>query len=536
MRGFSGILKSEERPCLQRSYGQYNRKFPEDKANRCDEAYDIMFDGVLLNASQLRREYGKQKLDELLAAMWEAHGIGMLSRLKGSYVLSLWDKAGDTVVISGDRLNKRPLYYHFSGNTVFFSSRYLDLTALLAENGIFPAYSHAAFAMLSSIGQLYEQFTPLQEVYCLRPFEYLICQNGKIELAGGECSVEESTASAEELLEQFDMLFADAVCLQYEKNVECGYEQVTSLSGGMDTRSVALMGQRLGYTLDRSFCYCQSGAADEKIARKLAEKLDVPFEFLPLDGGAFLLRAEDHGRRNECLISYGGSTGALTMAESMPMESVGIIHSGIFGGEIMASIFRADDARRPMVALTGPAREEFYRLLQPNLTHGHMELRLLMRGCLNFVRMFESRAEVISPFMDEDVYAFLKTVPFEMRKARMFYSRWMRRKIPNSLPTTYYRVPMNAPKLLLEFVPRFLARVPIYMKSYDMHPMQQWYDQQPELRRGMEALADKYSQNALPEEIRVSLLEQCHCGEPRRIMYGVSALLAAWLTEEAQRG
>ena len=162
MQGFSGVIHAGERINLTRTYGQYNPKFPADKVNHSDDAYDVMFDGVLLNAASLCSEYGVDSVASLLTILWEKHGLSMLSYLKGSYVMSIWDKVRDVAFVANDRLNKRPLYYHLTGNKLYYSSRYLDLVALLAENGLYLEYSPTAFSMLAAIGQLYERFTPLK--------------------------------------------------------------------------------------------------------------------------------------------------------------------------------------------------------------------------------------------------------------------------------------------------------------------------------------------------------------------------------------
>ena len=84
-------------------------------------------------------------------------------------------------------------------------------------------------------------------------------------------------------------------------------------------------------------------------------------------------------------------------------------------------------------------------------------------------------------------------------------------------------------------MPRFFDRVHLRLKGFDMHPMQRWYDEQPALREGLQRLTEHYAHNHLPEEIRRPLLEQAASADPMKIMYALTGLLAAWLTEEAQK-
>lgn len=536
MNGFSGIITAGAPADLRRTYGVYNQKFPRDKADRADENYDVMLDGVVLNAAALRARLGTETMADTLIALWEEQQERMLSALQGSFVLCLWDKRRERVFVTGDRLCKRPMYYFRQGNRLFFSSRVLELTALLAENGLRPAYNHVGFAMMAAAGQLYDHFTYLQDVYCLRPYEYLLCEHGEAGVRGGEEIPAEARGTEAELLERFDGLFREAVRLQFEKNIEGGYRQIASLSGGMDTRSTAMMGRELGYALDQTFCYSQSGAMDETIARRLAGMLSAPFLFYPLDGGEFLLRPEEHGRRNECQMSYGGATGALSVSERLELDSAGIIHTGSFGGEIMTGIYGAEPDRKPENPFSGEAGREFALCLPDCPAQSRMNIYQLLRGCLNFMRMFEDRAEPLSPFLQEDVYEFMRTVPVAMRKRRAFYVHWMQRYLPNRLVTTYCKTRVDTPFLFQfgwQLCADRLIRL-LHIRTYEMHPFQDWYDGNADLRTKLSELVEKYGRNTLPEDIREPLLRQCASGKAVPVMYGLSGLLAAWLTDEAR--
>jgi asparagine synthase (glutamine-hydrolysing) len=60
--------------------------------------------------------------------LYEAHGIGMLQRLRGGFALALWD--GDTLLLARDAFGQKPLYYAAKAGELWFGG---DVRALREE-------------------------------------------------------------------------------------------------------------------------------------------------------------------------------------------------------------------------------------------------------------------------------------------------------------------------------------------------------------------------------------------------------------------
>lgn len=97
----------------------------------------VIFNGEIYNHPDLRREligkgytFKSSSDTEVIIAAYDAWGQQCLSRFNGMFAFALYDTKRQTIFIARDRAGEKPLYYHYSHNTLQFAS---ELKALLVN-------------------------------------------------------------------------------------------------------------------------------------------------------------------------------------------------------------------------------------------------------------------------------------------------------------------------------------------------------------------------------------------------------------------
>lgn len=99
-----------------------------------------LFDGHLDNASALRSALGVRDgradlcpnpVESLLIAAYRRWGADLLPRLRGDFVLLVWDRERRSGMLARDQLGIRPCYVHRTTGGCYFASELRDLLAVL---------------------------------------------------------------------------------------------------------------------------------------------------------------------------------------------------------------------------------------------------------------------------------------------------------------------------------------------------------------------------------------------------------------------
>lgn len=483
MKGLAGLLHAGKKPVCH--YANRNPKFAAEKVCAENERYLIHFDGILLNHAKPLCETVRF---DLLAELYEKHGADLLAHLKGQFDLVLWDKQGQKVLVTNDLLSRRPLYYCMQESRLFYAASYTDLLNVLSAEKQVPVVDEKAVERMALNGALGGAQTYLKGVCYLEAYQALLfdLKTGKTEVVPVQPKAAPSADSLEEAAAIFDRLFTAAVKAQFNKNIEYGYDQRISFSGGMDSRACLLKAADCGYNSDITcVTYSQAGSIDYTVSQQIAFDHHLDYLFYPMDAAVFMDRLDDALECNECQQSSIGSTGARTMAKLLDQTRSGIMHAGLCGGELMGDLITAQGGGRlkgilRRLGLTGTEGMTFSLNRQDYLDN--------LRACQNFSQMFLSDCETVSPFMDEDVVQFVSGLKPELLYRRSLYREWMKKYIPNSYPTTYFCGPVDISpvKEVLAKAADVLVRKLAGASKRDMNPIEMWVQNNPLLAQRLE--------------------------------------------------
>jgi asparagine synthase (glutamine-hydrolysing) len=87
----------------------------------------IVFNGEIYNFQELKKEladypYKTTGDTEVILAAYQKWGTDAFTRLNGIFAFALWDETKKTLIVARDRGGIKPLYYHWDGKRLIFSS------------------------------------------------------------------------------------------------------------------------------------------------------------------------------------------------------------------------------------------------------------------------------------------------------------------------------------------------------------------------------------------------------------------------------
>lgn len=244
------------------------------------------FNGEIYNYPALRQTLEAQGVrfrsnsdTEALLELYLRYDVDMLGHLRGMFAFALWDAAQRRLLLSRDRVGKKPLYYYHDARTLVFAS---EVKALLCHPAV-PRESNLdahTLALYLGYGYVPAPHTAFKHIHALLPGHYLDVRGPEVrpvkywqpppQAPAQAVSDAQTAAYAEGLREAL----AEAVRLRLLSDVPLG----AFLSGGLDSSLIAaLMCQyssarvktfSIGFEGDESF-------DETPYARKVADVLNT---------------------------------------------------------------------------------------------------------------------------------------------------------------------------------------------------------------------------------------------------------------------
>jgi asparagine synthase (glutamine-hydrolysing) len=237
--------------------------------------------GVVYGAVTNRPELGWSD-EELLAAVLDRPSE-TATALDGDFLLVAHDASADRLLVVTDKLGARACFYTPDGDLRFGTSVESVLPALSSAT----LDEQAASDMLL-MGHLWGDRTPVREVRMVRPSTVL-----EVDTASGERTTTRYWRPSYETMEAGEPYLSELVERYYR-----AFERLHTtlpesvglwLSGGLDSRTTAAAFQQTGDALLTGYVYDANPPTNDnpRIARKVADRLGMSLEEVPLDGDRF---------------------------------------------------------------------------------------------------------------------------------------------------------------------------------------------------------------------------------------------------------
>ena len=235
----------------------------------------IVFNGEIYNFRELRAKLQKlghvfrtQSDTECILNGYREWGSEVLSRLNGMFAFVLWDKRTRQALLARDRVGKKPLYYHVSGQRLCFAS---ELSALRTLDSTPADLDPEALECYFTLGYIPAPRVILKGVHKLPAAHSLSGGHGGWGNARRYWRVHANPrpwSNLDEASEEFTALLDDAVKIRLESEVPLG----AFLSGGVDSSLiVGAMAQQTSRVVTNTIGFEDDAFDESSVAGLTAE-------------------------------------------------------------------------------------------------------------------------------------------------------------------------------------------------------------------------------------------------------------------------
>lgn len=417
-----------------------NKKFENDKTCHEDANFIIGIEGVILNLNLLRTKTNQTIVFDVIKTLYLEHSIGFVKELRGDFSGFIYSKKDDKWEIFTNPVGSKRLFYYYNDDLLIFASELRDLSFILHENSIDVSLNNDAAYLLLTYGYMIEDINLIKGVKRLTPGSILTYENDKISTQEyfNLKNIKTTSDSHDQIIEKMDLLFSNAIRLEFEKDKEYGYKHIATLSGGLDSRMTVLMAHKLGYTDQLNFTFSQSNYLDELISKKIASDYNHEFLFQSLDNGNYLKDIDKTAYYNDGLITYSGSAHLMKSIKNMNFNEYGLFHTGMIGDAVIGSFLSQPYIVKPTVQSGAYSTKLLHRITplisEILLNYENEELFKFygraFSGALNGNLYLDIFSQTVSPFLELEFLSYCYSIPAEYKYKQKIYLEWIAKKHP----------------------------------------------------------------------------------------------------------
>ncbi len=415
------------------------KKFEKDKVLFENTEFVVISEGIILNLQELLNEFQHNSVSSLLIHLYSELGESFIQKFKGDFSGLIYEKRSGKIFVYGNQTGSKRIFYYNDNNNLIVSSDLAEISHLMHEMQISKSLNITASYLLLTCGFMLEEHTLVNEVKRLMPGCYLTADKN-FSISTKEFfhlrNISKTNDSVKQIIQNMDDLFAKAIKRQFEKDKDAGYNHTVTLSGGLDSRMVALFAHELGYTNQHNFTFSQENYLDEKIARKIAADYNHQFEFLSLGKGDYLKQIDEAVYLNDGLVLYSGAAHVLHAVKHIDLSNYGIIHTGLIGDAVIGSFLSAPEIVKP-ATLDGMYATRLAQKIEHELKSitGKYESEELYKfysraflAAMNGNYTFDLVSHAVSPFLDVDFLSYCYSIPENLKYKQKIYLQWIAEK------------------------------------------------------------------------------------------------------------
>jgi asparagine synthase (glutamine-hydrolysing) len=267
----------------------------------------------------------------LVLSTYQKRGIDGLRDIIGDWSVCIWDSGRREIVLASDYAGIRPLYYHRSSGSLYWSSSLDDVVRWSSATQLDDAYAASFLTRGNGGGR-----TPYAEILPVPPgHAVFLDRNGMVNRAFWTLPVHQETRYPDETQyeERLLELFRESVRVRLATDSPTCAE----LSGGLDSSSIVCMADRIlrerpGDPSELiTFSYAHENSPDEKFYRAVEQVCRVSAYHLELD--------EHPAAAADCMGAVPGlwEPRFQGLARRMAALGSGVLLTGQFGDFIMGN-------------------------------------------------------------------------------------------------------------------------------------------------------------------------------------------------------
>lgn len=492
-------------------------KFLNDKAFYEDKEYLVVTEGVILNSLFLQKQYlgtedsSSDKMALTAINMYQKNGETFFEDFRGSFSGAFYDKKNDIWLIYTNHVGDKQLFYTKTPYGYAFASEVTWLTDYLKNNGFEYTLDETGVYCLLTYAFMLEDHTLFNEIKKVNAGQYARIQNGSFEIKEYYKldNTPNETETEDEIIENIDRLFRNAIRLEYEKDKEYGYKHFASLSGGLDSRMNVWVGHDMGYTDQLNWTMSQCDYLDEKIAKDIARDLKHEWIFKSLDNGNYLCGIVDELIDEQFgTVFFAGSAHSRSFMQMFNSDEYGLEHTGQVGDAVLGSFLSKNLENINFTGQGAYSKTLIDKVSNIELKYNYTNAEIFMfynrafTGALQGNMVTQEYTEVASPFLDIDFMNYCLHIPAKYRIGEQIYMKWIIKKYPKAAKYKWERinakitdyVDILGHHLILKRIPRMIINKyfpsiqinRLCKKDGSMNPTDYWYVTNPRLKSYMD--------------------------------------------------
>jgi len=464
-----------------------------------NEDFFIVTDGVITNLKALCLQHNVSNHDELIGKMLKDKDF--FKYFRGHFAGFIYLKKEKKFIAFNNHTGSKKLFYFANQNTIAIGTDLYTLSKLLEDQKIKKTLDTEAAIFLLTSGFMHENLTLLKEVKQLRAGEFLQIDNFRLktDFYFRLQDIQENRDSKADIVEQLDFLFKKSVDNEFSLDKSHQLISLTTLSGGLDSRMVALTALQSGFSNQMFFNFSAKGYADEVIARQISDKYRVPLAASVVDAES-LKPVEEVVLVNDGLTIYTGASAVFDAIKRLEISDTGMIHTGMLGDALLGSYLIADHKTKPQISdgvysakLLSKYASVFQKYIQNySDTEIYKFYNRGFSGMNNGFLYFDLCGESDAAFLNPDFLSYALSIPAKYRYKEQIYIDWIKIKHPEFAGFIWESIggkPTNNKTLRSYYRYRraLLKRLPFKtMWKNNMNPEQLWYDKNLSVRQTLD--------------------------------------------------
>lgn len=492
----------------------HNGRFKDDTLFCETEKYFVIIDGIVLNKKELVDKYKLRYLD-IIIKLYEEKPACLPKTLRGPFSGMIFDKSSKSIFAFTNHTGDSGVFYSLMEDSFIISNNYNWISDLLEYNDYRTSLDETAVKYMLSFGFMLDETTFVSQIKRLLPSNCLTLFDEEMVIEEYHIFDNFNTINMEEeqIIEQIDLLFRQAIKREFEKDIEYGFCSVVDLSGGLDSRVINYVAKNMGYKNILNISFSQVYSNEYKATIEVSRDLGFKLFHYPLDNATHLYDLDKIVKHNYGLSFYAGAGALMSIMENINLSFYGLEHGGVMG-EMAHGVFPGPS----YIQHKKPSFEEgmpffgkrYLNLLSSDLLDKYNNLeqftiigRGLMGGaCPQLIR--RNYTGYVSPFEDIDFYDYFISIPVEIRGTGNILQKWINKKYPEAFniiedklmckpnaskltkkrKILVKRINNKINRLLGDFIPK--------LRANNMNPMDYWYKTNSTLRSFINNYYDDY--------------------------------------------
>lgn len=495
-----------------------SEKFINEKLWIDNEDFFFLTEGLVTNIDILCQSYKAVDYEELIKIIYKEKET-FFEEFCGNFVGFFWNKKTDIYLAFNNHTGTKKLFHFESDEFIIFSTDLYTLSKTLTQLNINKSLDIEASYLLLTSGFMHEDYTLIKEVKQIIAGQYASVTNKTIKKKSyfNLKDIKLNSDGEEEIINNLERLFKESIQLEFEFDKKYNIIPLTTLSGGLDSRMVALTAYDLNFKNQELFNFSEKGYADEVIAGKIAEAYHLKIHQVPLS--AYSLVAIDDGVKvNDGLTLYSGAGHAFEAISKLNTSKFGIIHTGMIGDAVLGSFLTGKSEKKAKLIdglYSFGLFEKAKKILEKSISlYQNEELYKFYNraflGANNGFLYFDLIGETQSAFLYPKFISYAYSIPKKLNYKENIYIKWIKKKHPEYAHYIWESIggkPTN--NLFIRQYYRYkraiIKRLPIKsIWKNNMNPEQIWYDNNNEIKRYLD---EYFSKNIHKFESEKELME-----------------------------